>query len=90
MTTNVNPRQPVPGADTLAHDVRPDASRPPWRALPIILVPVFMVTLDVFIVNVAIPSIQARLHASPAAIQSVISGFALAIAGLLLRPMSCR
>lgn len=84
MTTNVNPRQPAPGADTLAHDVRPDASRPPWRALPIILVPVFMVTLDVFIVNVAIPSIQARLHASPAAIQFVISGFALAIAAGLI------
>jgi EmrB/QacA subfamily drug resistance transporter len=39
-----------------------------------------MVTLDFFIVNVAIPSLQAALHAGSAAIQLVVAGYGLALA----------
>lgn len=95
MTTNANlPRQAppadaepnAPGAARPAPAAAAQAgeARPPWNALPIILVPVFMMTLDIFIVNVAIPSIQTKLNASAAAIQFVISGFALAIAAGLI------
>jgi EmrB/QacA subfamily drug resistance transporter len=40
----------------------------------------FMVTLDFFIVNVAIPSLQVALHASSAAVQLVVAGYGLALA----------
>jgi len=55
-----------------------------WAALPVILAGVFMVTLDFFIVNVAIPSMQRGLRASAASIQLVIAGYGLAIAAGLI------
>jgi EmrB/QacA subfamily drug resistance transporter len=51
-----------------------------WWALPVILVGTFMTILDFFIVNVAIPSIQADLRASAAQIQLVVAGYGLAYA----------
>src|SRR5450755_3500429 len=38
----------------------------------------FMVVLDFFIVMVALPSIQADLHASSASIQMVVTGYGIA------------
>ncbi|GAA1128026.1 MFS transporter [Nocardioides aquiterrae] len=58
---------------------RPDR----WRILAVSLVIGFMALLDVTIVNVAIPSIQAGLHTSAATVQWVVSGYALAF-GLTL------
>jgi EmrB/QacA subfamily drug resistance transporter len=49
-----------------------------WGTLLVVLAGTFMAGLDFFIVNVAIPSTQRDLHASPAAIQFVIAGYALA------------
>jgi MFS family permease len=43
-----------------------------------------MITLDFFIVNVAIPSLQRELHAGAAAIQWVVAGFGLAVAAVLI------
>src|SRR3954466_9075191 len=48
-----------------------------WRALAVTLLVGFMSLLDVTIVNVAVPSIQEGLGASPAAIQWIVSGYAL-------------
>jgi MFS family permease len=45
----------------------------------------FMTLLDVSIVNVAVPSIERGLHASPQQIQWVVSGYALTF-GLTLVP----
>lgn len=59
----------------------PDPRR--WRILGVTLVVGFMSLLDVTIVNVALPSIQAGLDASAATIQWVVSGYALAF-GLTL------
>ncbi|MEV4755221.1 MFS transporter [Micromonospora sp. NPDC049559] len=56
-----------------------------WQALAIGLVAAFMTLLDVSIVNVAIPSIESALHASPSALQWVLSGYALTF-GLVLVP----
>lgn len=50
-----------------------------WIALPVILSGTFMVSLDFFIINVAIPSLQAALHADPAVIQLVVAGYGLAL-----------
>ena len=55
-----------------------------WLALPIILAGTFMVTLDFFIVNVAIPLIQRELHTSVASIQFVVAGYGLAYAAGLI------
>jgi EmrB/QacA subfamily drug resistance transporter len=56
--------------------------RPHWAVLPVVLTATFMITLDFFIVNVAIPSLQSNLHAGPAAIQWVVAGFGLAVAAV--------
>src|ERR1700733_2668617 len=52
----------------------PQASR--WLPLPVVLVGTFMVVLDYFIVNVALPSIQSERRASDGALEWVVAGFA--------------
>ncbi|GHG48234.1 MULTISPECIES: MFS transporter [Amycolatopsis] len=59
----------------------PDPRR--WKALAVSLTAGFMGLLDVSIVNVALPSMQAGLHASSSGIRWVVSGYALAF-GLVL------
>ncbi|WP_213450470.1 MFS transporter [Rhizomonospora bruguierae] len=61
------------------------SNRDRWRATGVGLVAVFMTLLDVSIVNVAIPSIEAGLNLGPAALQWVLAGYALTF-GLLLVP----
>ncbi len=61
---------PEEGEDSQAYPGR-------WRALAVTLVVGFMTLLDVTIVNVAIPSIQKGLHASPQGVQWIVSGYAL-------------
>ncbi|HVA90202.1 MAG TPA: MFS transporter [Chloroflexota bacterium] len=55
-----------------------------WIILPIILAGAFMITLDFFIVNVAIPSMQRDLHGGAASVQFVVAGYGLAYAAPLL------
>ncbi|WP_240519740.1 MFS transporter [Amycolatopsis antarctica] len=62
-------------------DGAPDPRR--WKALAVTLAAGFMGLLDVSIVNVALPSIQSGLGATPAGIQWVVSGYALTF-GLVL------
>jgi EmrB/QacA subfamily drug resistance transporter len=55
------------------------APRPVNRrfALPVVLAGTFMVVLDFFIVNVALPAMQSDLGASDSAIEWVVAGYAL-------------
>ncbi len=55
-----------------------------WAPLPVVLAGVFMVVLDFFIVNVALPSIQSGLHASGSSIEFVTAGYALTSAVFLI------
>jgi len=55
-----------------------------WVALIVLLGGQFMALLDVTIVNVAMPSIGADLHASGAALQLVVAGYTVAYAMLLI------
>jgi EmrB/QacA subfamily drug resistance transporter len=57
---------------------------PHWATLPIILLGTFVITLDVFIVNVAVPSTQRDLHASTSAVEFFVAGYALAYAAGLI------
>src|ERR1700753_3088109 len=59
-------------------------TRSRWLPLPVILAGTFMVVLDFFIVNVALPSMQAHLHASSGAIEWVIAGYGLTNAVFLI------
>jgi MFS family permease len=56
-----------------------------WHALWVTQFAAFMALLDVSIVNVALPSIQRGLDASPATVQWVVSGYSLTF-GLALVP----
>jgi MFS family permease len=57
---------------------RARASR--WAPLPIVLAGTFMVVLDFFIVNVALPSMQADLGAGSGAVEWVVAGYGLTCA----------
>ncbi|MFG1711039.1 MFS transporter [Nonomuraea sp. M3C6] len=52
----------------------------PLVKMLIVVAGMFMITLDFFVVNVAIPALRANLHASAAAIEFIVSGFSLAYA----------
>ncbi|MDX6417967.1 MAG: hypothetical protein QOG28_2587 [Trebonia sp.] len=56
-----------------------------WRAVAVVLAGAFMALLDTTIVTVALPAIRTGLHASPATLEWVVSGYALAY-GLALVP----
>ena len=55
-----------------------------WLALSVLLLGTFMVILDSFIVNVAIPTIHEQLHASAAQLQFIIVAYILPYAVLLI------
>jgi MFS family permease len=60
------------------------AERRRWLMLAVLISGQFMALLDVTIVNVAIPTIKARLHASGAALQLVVAGYTVTYAMLLI------
>lgn len=74
-TSEAGDRDPGAGG---GDDYQPDPHR--WRALWVTLVAGFMSLLDVTIVAVALPTIQNDLHASPAQVQWVVSGYSLTFA----------
>jgi EmrB/QacA subfamily drug resistance transporter len=55
-----------------------------WAPLAVILCGTFVFVLDFFVVNVALPSIQRGLSASPAAIEWVVAGYGLTSAAFLV------
>src|SRR4051812_15164021 len=55
-----------------------------WAGLAVLLTAAFMALLDVFIVFVASPSIASDLGASPAQVEWVVAGYALAFALALI------
>jgi EmrB/QacA subfamily drug resistance transporter len=57
---------------------------PKWWTLTAVCLGVFMLLLDITIVNVALPDIQLELHASLSDLQWVIDAYALSLAALLL------
>jgi len=56
----------------------------PWLALVIVLTAPLLSVIDVFIINVAIPSIQAGVHANDAQVQLVIASYLLGYAAFLI------
>ncbi len=60
------------------------ARDPKWWTLVAVCTGVFMLLLDITIVNVALPDIQTQLNASLSDLQWVIDAYALSLAALLL------
>ncbi|CDN94506.1 MULTISPECIES: MFS transporter [Agrobacterium] len=58
--------------------------RPPWLGLSILLLAGFVTIFDLFVVNVAIPSMQAELGASLSQIGFIVAGYELAFGVLLV------
>ncbi|MGB0092913.1 MAG: MFS transporter [Solirubrobacteraceae bacterium] len=76
------PATTIAGTLTAAPLARARASR--WAPLPIVLTGTFMVVLDFFIVNVALPAMQSNLQASSGAIEWVVAGYGLTSAVFLI------
>ena len=71
----------IVSADTRLSNVR---SSHRWWVLAIVVAAQFMFGVDAFIVNVAIPTIAAELHASSAQIESIIAIYLIAYATLVV------
>ena len=56
----------------------------PRSPLPVLMLAVFAIVLDFFVVNVALPSVQADLHASSAATEWIVAGYGLTFAVLII------
>jgi EmrB/QacA subfamily drug resistance transporter len=56
----------------------------PWVALPVLLAGAFMVVLDFFIVNVALPAIATDLGAGESSLEWVVAGYGLTFAAFLI------
>jgi EmrB/QacA subfamily drug resistance transporter len=86
MTVTQEPAPPAAAPPAAAPPAAaPPAAAPPaerlrWGTLLVVLAGVFMTTLDFFIVNVAIPSVQRELRAGAGAIEWTVAGFNLAVA----------
>jgi EmrB/QacA subfamily drug resistance transporter len=66
-----------------AHD-EPQGSRPSRAVLALLVVAQFMVVLDISVVNVALPSIDASLRFAAGDLQWVVTAYVLCSGGLLL------
>src|ERR1700761_515759 len=55
-----------------------------WRSLPVVLSATFMSLFDIFVVNVAAPSIQHALHASSSTLELVVAGYSFSYAAGLV------
>jgi MFS family permease len=60
------------------------SSKNPWAALPVLVAGAFVVVLDFFIVNVALPSIAVDLRASESSLEWVVAGYGLSFAAFLI------
>lgn len=82
----MNEEGTVPAHERPVHEIVEPEHREhnPFAGLAVVLVAAFMVLLDISIVNVAIPHMQADLHASYAQIQFVLAGYQLAYGVVLI------
>ena len=55
-----------------------------WRVLTVVCIAVFMLLLDITVVNVALPNIEAELHTSFTDLQWVVDAYALTLAATIL------
>lgn len=76
---SVEPRNDIRGRVT----AEPGAGRR-WRAFALLAVAYFMTAVDLLIVNVALPTIGAKLHFTESDLQWVVTAYAITFGGFLL------
>ncbi|MFI2432137.1 MFS transporter [Streptomyces sp. NPDC018693] len=84
MTTTPRPGTVSAPASITTDSKHPATDNRPRALLAVLLAAQFMALLDVFIVNVAAPTIGSDLHASGADLQLVVAGYAITYAVLLI------
>ncbi|MFJ3760925.1 MFS transporter [Streptomyces sp. NPDC090080] len=84
MTTTSRTEPDSASAGIPAKSEAPSVDGPPRLLLAVVLAALFMAVLDVFIVNVAAPTIGSDLHASGADLQLVVAGYAITYSVLLI------
>src|SRR3569623_3657775 len=72
------------GRSVRAMNSRTDTTDPGWAPLAVLMGGIFLVVLDFFIVNVALPSMQRDLHASDSGLEWVVAGYGLTFSALLI------
>ena len=77
--TSVHPRTDIGGGEAA-----PPGEVRRWRAFSLLAVAYFMTAVDMLIVNVALPTIGAKLHFPESDLQWVVSAYALTFGGFLL------
>ncbi|MEV8315570.1 MFS transporter [Streptomyces sp. NPDC059900] len=82
-TTSPSTAMDPPGSSP-AFSKAPGTDNRPGRVLAVVIAAQFMALLDVFIVNVAAPTIRSELGASGAGLQLVIAGYTITYAVLLI------
>lgn len=79
------PPDPTVPAGATSGDAKDTASSGgPWAGLAMVLTGLFMISVDVAIVNVAAPQIEADLHLSSGGLVLAVSGYTVAYAMLLI------
>jgi EmrB/QacA subfamily drug resistance transporter len=84
MSIDTSAAPATPGTGSTAEVSAGAADPRRWLALAVIAAASLMVVLDISIVNVALPHVQAGLHISDADRQWVVTAYTLAFGGLLL------
>ena len=82
MTDIGNPA--ICGGPALEAGSQPAVQGRHWRALPAILLGSLLAQFDLFVVNVAAPSVQAGLHATTGLLQLAVGGYSLTYGTLLM------
>lgn len=75
---------PAPRSRPAGPREAPSAGGIPWPALCVLLAGAFVTVMDVFVVNVAVPSIKSDLRASDGAVQLIVAAYVLTYAALLI------
>jgi EmrB/QacA subfamily drug resistance transporter len=78
--------QRAPSAPAQAAEAAQAAAAHPlrWWTLAVMVIAQFMFVVDVFIVNVSLPSIRTSLHATSAQLEAVVAAYQIAYATLLI------
>lgn len=84
MTTTTPSTAADPAGSSPTSSKAPGTDNRPGRLLAVVIAAQFMALLDVFIVNVAAPTIRTELGASGAGLQLVIAGYTITYAVLLI------
>ncbi|HET9078765.1 MAG TPA: DHA2 family efflux MFS transporter permease subunit [Acidimicrobiales bacterium] len=71
-------------AEAIGHGSAGTGSPRRWLALAVLCVSLLIVTLDNTVLNVALPTLVGRLHASLSDLQWIVDAYVLAFAGLML------